>query len=687
MNLNRSTAEHTSYVDHDARSRMISFNATLPALRYMTDNLLTRTGKWDKALQETEHNLGKDTYFWTDDNAHALEAYIMPGVYEQNTKPANYILDFLFNMSSEGLILRRQAKNRIEEVKHDDGTIDIANAIMSHQLNANMAIHQGIILHHNGPEPAAVIHQSWKVSFMVDNVPYLLDTTNATVTTTATTRRTPYRFRDDRLLSKETTSIMVKGVATVPEVAEATITYLVRGNNVVTRAEVSVVALGESPVSDVVVTLTKNLSSAATGRSYAKVCAQHADSAVICKSGRDSLPLAIDTASLEWFSVVEELGPRGFAYGFHTPVKTSMSDIRLSIDNNTITAIETVFKVPDSDNSSIVSDTFLSYGAHHMETLPYGELMKTIESRVQITDLSVTHDYGVALSSVASFAFFLRQKRYSAPAALMKWKGNLCFTWALKQLTHYMNTLEKVREEPSREMFFRGTAYALLGAIKLASVNRVLPIRKQLELYINRLTSRILERQHEDGIFLCFTGQNVSLDCHGAGVLALSWVLTSYENKRFVHAVKRDVVLESLTRAVTAMDYKAHQSVDDQDQLQLNMKMEILRDTDGSLWGYKPAILARGLNALEQYSRYSERLDYKVETTAGALRHAISGLLDSASRYPAPTKNNTGQLLLGPYREFLTSHRSNETNSETQPLCMLGYYPQYEEMYYSLLRK
>ena len=673
MNLNRSTAEHTSYVDHDARSRMISFNATLPALRYMTDKLWIETGEWGKALKETKHDEeeSRDTYFWTDDNAHALEAYIMPGVYEQNFRQADSILGFLFNVSSEGPILRRQALNRIEEVKNRDGTIDISNAIMSHQLNANMAIHQGIILHHNGPEPAAVIHQSWKVSFMVDNVPYLLDTTNATVTS--------YHLSSEQ--------VMVKGVATVPEVAEATITYLVRDNNVVTRAEVSVVALGESPVSDVVVTLTKNLSSAATGRSYAKVCAQHADSAVICKSGRDSLPLAIDTASLEWFSVVEELGPRGFAYGFHTPVKTSMSDIRLSIDNNTITAIETVFKVPDSDNSSVVSDTFLSYGAHHMETLPYGELMKTIESRVQITDLSVTHDYGVALSSVASFAFFLRQKRYSLQARLMKVKGNLCFTWALKQLTHYMNTLEKVREEPSREMFFRGTAYALLGAIKLASVNRVLPIRKQLELYINRLTSRILERQHEDGIFLCFTGQNVSLDCHGAGVLALSWVLTSYENKRFVHAVKRDVVLESLTRAVTAMDYKAHQSVDDQDQLQLNMKMEILRDTDGSLWGYKPAILARGLNALEQYSRYSERLDYKVETTAGALRHAISGLLDSASRYPAPTKNNTGQLLLGPYREFLTSHRSNETNSETQPLCMLGYYPQYEEMYYSLLRK
>ena len=48
---------------------------------------------------ETEYEFAGDTWYWIDDNAKVLEAYIIPGVYENYIEDVDHIVNFVMEMS------------------------------------------------------------------------------------------------------------------------------------------------------------------------------------------------------------------------------------------------------------------------------------------------------------------------------------------------------------------------------------------------------------------------------------------------------------------------------------------------------------------------------------------------------------------------------------------------------------
>ncbi len=80
------------------------------------------------ALAETERVFDNARWFWTDDNAKALELLAQPAVWNADPGFANAILDFVLAMSEGGLIFRRAAPPQLQVLHADPKAFRVVNA-------------------------------------------------------------------------------------------------------------------------------------------------------------------------------------------------------------------------------------------------------------------------------------------------------------------------------------------------------------------------------------------------------------------------------------------------------------------------------------------------------------------------------------------------------------------------------
>ena len=85
----------------------VDFNRTLPGVNFINDRLVAKIGK-EKAARETEEDFAGDRWWWIDDNAKSMEVFSMPGVYEQYKDTTDSMVDFIYDMSRDGMCRREK---------------------------------------------------------------------------------------------------------------------------------------------------------------------------------------------------------------------------------------------------------------------------------------------------------------------------------------------------------------------------------------------------------------------------------------------------------------------------------------------------------------------------------------------------------------------------------------------------
>jgi hypothetical protein len=71
-----------------------------------------------------------DEWYWTDDNAKAMELFALPGALDAYQHHARKAYDFVMHMSHRGLIFRRMAVDRLVVVRDDVTNIHVRNSLL-----------------------------------------------------------------------------------------------------------------------------------------------------------------------------------------------------------------------------------------------------------------------------------------------------------------------------------------------------------------------------------------------------------------------------------------------------------------------------------------------------------------------------------------------------------------------------
>ena len=110
-----------------------------PYLDFIRDHLWQQVGsgplKGVRALAETEKPLDGDVWFWTDDNAKALEAYLVPEAYARYPDIAEGLLSFVRRMSEGPVILRRIAKPALNVQSENPDNFRVGTGLMTFHGN------------------------------------------------------------------------------------------------------------------------------------------------------------------------------------------------------------------------------------------------------------------------------------------------------------------------------------------------------------------------------------------------------------------------------------------------------------------------------------------------------------------------------------------------------------------------
>ena len=649
----------------DARKRRIhqaSFNRTLPGVNFIRDRLVAKIGS-QIAARETEEDILGDRWFWIDDNAKSMEVFIMPGVYEEYKETTDSMVDFILDMSRDGLFLRRKSQNKVGIKSKNMTDFSISNGVMDYFGNANaLVVRQGYRFHDGRGTPAT--HTAgFEVSFTCDGETY----------------RSPVDFNGmDKTIDETDGQVVVKAVMQIAGKAEVEWRFVMRADTVVAYTYVDVRNIQKQPLQNVVVRVKRALDE----QPYSRFCRKYAGKAVKCipaKGGKGVVP----AKEIEWFSFSVQ-GKMGFSYGWHHIAKDkSLTEIILQTEGSLIKSFTTVFGRETLLENEVfnVEDLGMLTAGGLYKTMPYDTLLKTIESRKELTDFSISYDYGAELSSMSSYAYFLKHRMYDISDEEQEKKSEEINKWCLLHLeAYYKNfilTPEGGVDKTYAEVFQRGNSMTILAVIKLALINRHDKETLHVLVHIlNVLVECLLAFQQDSGFITCELGGGHYLDCHGAGMLALSYIVSTHDV--LPYKVTKAVVLERYARAVESIEYKLGASVTDYERQ--NVRLEVVvtspRGEDGMQWNYKASLILRALHVMELAAADGDKIPTAVEEKGTTLRQYMRGLIEHSRK----VSSHNGM----PYHEFTTSYSSPETNSETQPWCMLGYHGAYEELYYKL---
>ena len=655
-----------------------------PALDFIVDNLMSVAGK-RKALREAQVDIMHDRWFYTDDNARALEAFIVPGVYEMYKDEADDIVEFLVGMSRDGVLHSKMADTKLATTNLvDPSNFKCSNGIIDYSGDLNaFSIKQAFRRHDNAEAQDVLSHDGMSFKFRHNGEKYVF---RSEEDKGAVSIENSY---PDHILVRN----VVKFAAEGADIAKVTYTYRVLANSAVTRIEVDFSVLSDIEATDVELRVVKRFDE---GIPFGTVCYQHEGEEVQCLKNETR---KVATDGMKWISLLQD-GHMGRAYASHTLLRdVSLSGIELKYDAGRVTRMDMVYTATVVHNTMpfrVADHSLITSSGLHF-TLPYADSFENLDKRKELTDFSTAADYGSALSSMASFAYFLGTGAYSIadPRSLLPKKASKMNKWCLKHLEVYVENFVMNGTKVSDEIHVRSHSFALIAAVKLAVLNKAqvkeFPgLVHNVETMLSTLlaTQNVADGESHHGSFPCATLTDgtplvYSLDCHASAMLALAYTLTTYHHVN--PQVSKATIVDASLLALSALDYDTEVTVDsDADVVTLRATIAAAgKKGDGVAQHFKSGMLLRALRAFALNSEgMALALDSDIAAKVEAMTFTAQALLHAAKRrHHADTSEEEPVL----YDDFARSPKTKQTNPETQAICTLGYFAEYEELHYEYL--
>jgi hypothetical protein len=282
-----------------------------PYLDFIRDRLWQQIGsgplKGVRALAETEKPVNGDVWFWTDDNAKALEAYLVPEAYARYPDIAESLLSFVRRMSEGPVILRRIAKPALNVESENPDNFRVGTGLMT--FHGNLRRDEVAISYrfHDGRDVDAVKLTGNRIRFDLGGRTYQFNVKDS-ITFARLARR------DELVILEHVSEFVVSGGA----VARATYSYTI--DPALTRLvlDISVEALNGATLRNVQVTSAMDQSDLPREVSYQQFCAMRGGD-LSCRNAAAEARTSLAKGSLDWYSLIQ-LGNLGFSYAVHTQV-------------------------------------------------------------------------------------------------------------------------------------------------------------------------------------------------------------------------------------------------------------------------------------------------------------------------------------------------------------------------------
>jgi hypothetical protein len=580
-----------------------------PYLRWMRLALLKPTGQNDAlALAETEHELGDARWFWTDDNAKALELYALPELRAHDPQTFAALRDFVEAMSAGDRIFRRAALPQLTVHRADPQDLDLSagflnlkGALKADRLTLSMRYHDG------RTQDAAVLG-GHRAVFEIGGERHEI-----ALAALAESAQVIVRADELKLVTRATLNH-----ANGQRLARLWVRYRI--------------GLGDAALSrqiEVRVLDPRGASAASVEWSYPELLALRTRYREICADGRCEAPQAGEVAVARHYRLSD---PASMSLSYTldgeleqpasatiVPVEDSVDALRLRVDLGAL-----AFGEKRSVRERITLRNGYLADAAPPPTVAPG------------VDPSLSYDYGAELNALACVA-------WKSPDANERERLRALFD------RHYARFRSAALKSPAAglraSVMTRGLAFTVLGLDCMARAWPQARYAEEFALMLNLLLK--LQYLPDDPRVGAFDGGAVTgvyMDVHAAALLALA--------RASVRAPPQPALAQAIERAVAALRRDAQ-------------GLYLISDGNGGQarieWSYSAGLLARATRvlALAEQAGHLHIDDAQRAILDGAQRDALE-LLERA------------QVGRAHGTEILTRPFAGESNSETQAWGLLG---------------
>lgn len=612
------------------------------------------------AVAETAERFNDSAWFWVDDSGKAAELFAVPKIRNAYPAIADALLDHVLRLSTDRIMHRRSAVPELHLVDASPQAFSAYNCFF--RLTGDLV---------SGAVRPAIRFNDDRTRFLGEfggqSLEFWYNLRRHVVDTESCISRWAIEEQDGALTVSHTSTITGRGVIGAPRpLGELTYRYTFCSD----RPTIALTAeLKTLPgVRLFGVRLTTALDQLSSGGNFDELrigadgtyhlhgvpIEPRAD---LHKGPADYLGINESNYS----PLSESAGIPGFAHGFHVRFRDGDKIERIAAygsKEGRFHWIRTFYRlgtVGGGKTRTIREDKLMTGGGYYTAPEIYAGLCDTPPSPAEALDPAMSYDIGAELNAVAVTLLFAREGRYDVPPDAAR-QAELR-AWFDRHLAIYRQSLDRYGDQARAHVFLRGLAFVILA---LDAMSRTYPdagYRDDLAHFTAMLLScesPVAEAEDES----IFSGQ---LDCHCATILAFARAASLLgQNSALVAATRR--ALRGIKAGDVPGEVFGHPGTSFPSLFIRPRAGQ--RAEDAGFWVFKLGLALRAFNAVEQvHAAGLLPLDPDTLAHMAQLALAARAALGDAARAE------------GDELEILTSYRSNETNSETQPWAALGIAP------------
>lgn len=617
------------------------------------------------AIAETAERFNDTAWFWADDTGKTAELFAVPSVRDAHPALADATLDYILRLSPEQIIHRRAAMPDLKLLGDNPKGFFAYNSF----FNLSGDLSRGIVcpsIRFNDDRTRVV------TEFSGNQVEFTFRLRRQTVDIEDNIVHWSIDQKADRIEFSHTSSIHGRPRFGKPmHVCDVTYTYSLWRERTTLTLSVSVhVAAG-------VVLSNCKITTAFDQLSRMNVF----DTAIVGNGPRFQTHLAkpkprvvLATGRADYLSLFESFEIPGFAMGLHVGIQDGDSLEEIVAEGSSARQFHWVYAryqlgtIRGGQTRKIVENRMITGGGYYDRPEIYRQLIIGAETAHDHIDPSMSYDIGAELNAVATTILFAKRGLYSE-SHLSEKRIEALKTWFDRHIDIYLSVVQPDTPGARNRVFVRGLSFIILSLDCMARAFEHDGYRSKLTIVVQLMLR--LEVPIPGGVDQSLFSINTpndsaapQLDCQCAAILALARAAYWGDpEKRLSAAVGRG--LRSI-HIVTISG--AHYDAPDLTFATLLIRKQAsggLQDT--GFWNYKLGLALRAFQAVRVahdcgfLSLDRDALDYLtclMDQTRESLRCSL--------------RLEDGTL------EVLTSQRSQETNSETQPWVALGLVPAIE---------
>jgi hypothetical protein len=590
------------------------------------------------ALSETEKPLDNDIWFWADDNGKALETFVFQESLRRYPEVAKNMLKFIIKLSPSPYIFRRMVDDALFVKYKKPSKFKIHTMLMNYHGNLNTGVINQGYRFHDSRKQDILRHGSSVLSYSYRGNPRKIELNKKIISSKIIQMDSTAQFM-------WMASIKEKG----SKVVDINFVYEILAFKPYFEMTSEVHAYQD--ISDVKLSTDYEIPAKSPHRFNHFYVQQsknrHKELTWDPASGKP----ALYHGYLDWYAL-NEYGRVGDAYAvIGIPGQSELPYEVLPVTGQRkslkgIRLIRSYGHLKKGESKRYRERRILLAGGLYSDWPKYAPFLKRMDPDFNGVDLTISYDYGAEINGVASL-YLSDQKRLSeAHEALqpIAYKPEVK-KWIDDHLDAYQKYFLVKENGMYPHVFSRGLSFVILGTDALF---RSTHEQKYRELML-RLAKVLWSFKTKHGI-ACYVSGEVMEDCSGAAVVAFVRVYLATGQVKYLHAIQH--ILNSF-------------SIDKSRRVGYHIYVRKEKGTEnGVYWVFKAALMLRAINAAELLILRND-----LYLSPQSIKR-LQGIRSELVKYIILCTKKRGSR-----KEVLTSHRSGETNSETQPWTLLGLIP------------